>query len=230
MSYRLSDLNRAWVLRDKGKMMSTIVATTSESHDFLVSGLRESQSQNAKTLDTIQEVRNGLMPFLTELRTLYSVDSELLLAPNSDIDMLLIGTRAQLSGTPNERTQQLPASVGSPYRSQDSKSVIKDRALHIGNSYTQKEEISSSQESLVQAYLTVEKVVMDVKEQQNHHARRNCTEQAQQFLQMQKGIEDIKGLFQTMKTETQGLNMEASSTLSLPKLSSSRRSHTFLPI
>lgn len=186
--------------------------------------------ENAKTLSTIQEVRNGLTPASMEPRNLPSVNHKPLLGSKEDLGMISVETKADISTVSNEMAQQLPFSIESSFQSRGLECTSNGRAFSPGSSRTLHGEASSGQKSLVQAIHNVENVIMDVGEHQDCHARRTCSEQAQQYLQVQQGIEDIKGLFQVMKRETHGLGTDARSTLSLPvRTASVQRGHDFLP-
>ena len=200
--------------------MSTITVTTSESHNFLVSGLREFRSQNAKTLDAVQEIRNGLIPVLKEVHSLCSVNGISPPGFNEDSGSAIFQARAQVSGRPDEIREQRTSSAGSNFNS-ELKHGPRDRALSVKGSCRVCREASLSQHTLSQALLNVENVIIDVKAQRDRNGRRTSFEQVQQFLQLQKGMEDIKGLFNTMREELPSTNAQAHSTLSLPPLSNS---------
>lgn len=207
-------------------MISTVTATTSESHNFLVSGLREFQSENTKTLKAIQEVCSGLTPVLTELRSLCFADNELLLGSVKDGDKPSIETRASKSGIPDEITQQLPSNVGSDPWNQNLQYAFNNSASPLRSSQESIGQTSSVQKPLLRYFLDMENVITDVKTQQDCHSRRTRSEQAQQFIQVQQGIEDLRRLFQNMKSETHDLTAEinsVSSPVSLQMVSTSTR-------
>ena len=73
---------------------------------LLSSGLDEIRSQNAKALDTIQEVRNGLIPVLKEVHSLRLVDKKRSLESKDDTASVPRERRPQTSRLANATTEQ----------------------------------------------------------------------------------------------------------------------------
>ena len=203
--------------------MLTVAATTTDSHHTLTSGLSELRFENAKTIARLEEIRSGLTPISTELRSLRSLNNKILPESEDEYHMVPGGTRAEISDVSGDIAGRRPSIVGSPSETRGTYCASTLSAFSLRSSQAPDKETSSCYKPLQQALVDMENVTMDVRDQQDRQAKRNRSEQAQQFLQLQKGIGRTKGIFQAIKAETHDFELKANLALSLRSSSTSVR-------
>ena len=163
----------------------------------------------------IEEVRNGLIPVIREMHSLFPVDEERQLELEENAGSGSNEKRAQTSSIAKQTIEPSASGVGLISSNQVLSRAARDRALTHGSARELRRETSPSPHTLWHALLNVENAIMDVKNRQDRNERRTRSEHAQQFLQIHQGMEDIKGHFQTMRREMQSVDAQAHSALSL---------------
>lgn len=173
------------------RRVSTVAATITATHEHIRSFANESHSDHKLTLDRVEDARSRVASEVEDFRALFEMQNE-----------------RDLEARKNNHTEIKTLLQGFSYES----AQISPK--------TQKIQVERGQrlEDLSQIIERITRLPEDVQRQEDKSLKRNCSVQAQQFLQIQREIDEIKARLvmceQSTTTGTPARNSSGNSSLS----------------